>query len=197
MVETRYKSTFGFIDLLFNLLVGFVALFFLAFLLINPIAKKDVLDPKAEYMIIMDWDSHSNADIDVWVQDERGTLVYFLNKDKKLISIDRDDLGSRNDTVGDELREVNREVVTIKSKSDRILLVNIHYYSNIIDGQVPQEVSLEFIRVNPYKILKKKIITLEALKQEKQVFGISIQDETITFFDHDEIIVGKHTSGHD
>ena len=38
--KNKYKSTIGFTDLLFNLLVGFVYLFIIAFILINPIQKK-------------------------------------------------------------------------------------------------------------------------------------------------------------
>ena len=51
MSDPRYRSSFGFIDLLFNLLVGFVFLFMLAFMLINPVAKKETIKPKAEYFI--------------------------------------------------------------------------------------------------------------------------------------------------
>ena len=51
MSDPRYRSSFGFIDLLFNMLIGFVFLFMLAFLLINPVAKKETIKPKAEYFI--------------------------------------------------------------------------------------------------------------------------------------------------
>ena len=47
MSDPRYRSSFGFIDLLFNLLVGFVFLFMLAFMLINPVAKKETIKQKA------------------------------------------------------------------------------------------------------------------------------------------------------
>ena len=53
----KYKSTIGFTDLLFNLLVGFVFLFIIAFILINPITKKKDVPKKAEYMIIIEWPS--------------------------------------------------------------------------------------------------------------------------------------------
>ena len=39
-----YGSQVAFIDLLFNTLVGFVFLFVMAFILINPIAKKSNVD---------------------------------------------------------------------------------------------------------------------------------------------------------
>ena len=78
--KQRYKSSFGFIDLLFNLLVGFTFMFILAFMLINPIAKKHDFDPKAEYMVVMSWDPQSQIDIDMWVQDNLNNIVSFRTK---------------------------------------------------------------------------------------------------------------------
>ena len=39
--KNRYKSTIGFTDMLFNVLVGFAFLFIVAFLLIKPESKKE------------------------------------------------------------------------------------------------------------------------------------------------------------
>ena len=69
MNDPRYRSSFGFIDLLFNLLIGFVFLFMLAFMLINPVAKKETIKPKAEYFIILEWDGEKPYDLDLWVKD--------------------------------------------------------------------------------------------------------------------------------
>ena len=43
----------GFTDLLFNALLGFVVMFVLAVLLINPIAKSGAVDAKAEFLITL------------------------------------------------------------------------------------------------------------------------------------------------
>ena len=40
MNRDRYKTSIAFIDLLFNITIGLAMLFIIAFLLINPIAKK-------------------------------------------------------------------------------------------------------------------------------------------------------------
>jgi hypothetical protein len=172
MNTTRYKSTFGFVDLLFNLLVGFTFLFVLAFILINPVAKKDVLDPKAEYLVIMSWDDYSQSDIDIWVKDDKGNIVSFRSRDIALLTLDRDDLGNRNDEYINEVIEkkesiaVNREVLSIRSKSPRRYIVTSHFYNkgyNVID--TPREkIKIELIQVNPYKILKIQEITLEEVK---------------------------------
>ena len=166
MDTNRYKSTFGFVDLLFNLLVGFTFLFMLAFILINPVAKKEVHNPKAEYLVIMSWDDYSQSDIDLWVKDNIGNIVSFRSKDIALLTLDRDDLGTRNDAYANELRgeeteeviAVNREVLSIRSKSPRRYIVTTHFYNKNLKGDdTPiEDVNIELIQVNPYKILKVK-----------------------------------------
>ena len=98
MNDPRYRSSFGFIDLLFNLLIGFVFLFMLAFMLINPVAKKETIKPKAEYFIILEWDGEKPYDLDLWVKDNLGHVVSFRRPDDALIHLERDDLGTINDT---------------------------------------------------------------------------------------------------
>ena len=61
----KYSSNLAFIDLLFNLILGFVFLFVVSFLLINDPTKKDNVEAKAEYMIIMSWDADKDVDIDL------------------------------------------------------------------------------------------------------------------------------------
>lgn len=41
----KYSSNLAFVDLLFNLLIGFASLFVIAFLMINPIAKTGAVTP--------------------------------------------------------------------------------------------------------------------------------------------------------
>ena len=118
-------------------------MFILAFMLINPIAKKHELDPKAEYLIIMTWDNKSMSDIDIWIMDDLDHVVSFRKKDQAMINLDRDDLGMVNDTYinarGVEVkRNYNREVVSIRTKDQRRYLVTVHYYNARGRGSVPQ-----------------------------------------------------------
>ena len=114
----KYKSTIGFTDLLFNLLVGFVFLFIIAFILINPITKKKDVPKKAEYMVVIEWESTSPDDIDLWVKAPDGKTVSFMSKKEAgLMNLEKDDLGISNDSTIDEYGNrqyvyVNREVVT-------------------------------------------------------------------------------------
>ena len=73
----RYLTTFGFIDLLFNMLVGFVFLFFIAYILINPIADDGKVDPPDQALIVINWSNESDFDVDVWVRDPNGKILSF------------------------------------------------------------------------------------------------------------------------
>ena len=65
----KFKSSIGFTDMLFNLLVGFVFLFVIAFILINPPVKKSDAPKKAEYIITLEWEDDSHDDVDLWVKE--------------------------------------------------------------------------------------------------------------------------------
>ena len=169
----RFKSTIGFIDMLFNILVGFAFLFMIAFLLIKPEAKKEDFERKAEFIITMEWDHDAADDIDLYVSDPQGGIVSFRHPTIHLMHLDKDDLGSRNDTVMVNGRSttisLNREVVTIRGFQRGEYIVNAHYYSNreeesaeivSADRHGPGNksgrtltVRVEVIKVNPYKIL--------------------------------------------
>ncbi len=194
--KQRYKSSFGFIDLLFNLLVGFTFMFILAFMLINPIAKKHNFDPKAEYMIVMTWDPQSGNDIDMWVQDNLNNIVSFRTKNIALMHLDRDDLGYRNDTFVGETgsivkHEINREVLTIRSRDPRTYTVTTHWYSKVInENNSAEQVTIELIRLNPYKEASIKQIILQGPGVEKHAFTFTVlPDGNLELDDTEKLIV--------
>ena len=76
-IKDRFRSD-PFTDLLFNALLGFTFLFLVAIMFMNPEAKSGIIDPKAEYILTITWEDNSPDDVDVWVEDPEGQLVYFL-----------------------------------------------------------------------------------------------------------------------
>ena len=156
MNDPRYRSSFGFIDLLFNLLIGFVFLFMLAFMLINPVAKKETIKPKAEYFIILEWDGEKPYDLDLWVKDNLGHVVSFRRPDDALIHLERDDLGTINDTYYDAdgklvyLKE-NRETVAIRTNDPRSYLVTVHFYNARKNPAPLIHASVKLIKINTYR----------------------------------------------
>ena len=189
--KTKHRTGWGFVDLLFNLLVGFTFMFLIAFLLINPVAKKKDFDPKAEFLLILTWNDKSDKDIDMWVQDSFNNIVSFRAKDLALITLDRDDLGISNDTIindqGEVIeRRVNREVISIKTKDPRKYTVTVHLYNargggdpedNLSTLMVNEKVKVELIRVNPWSLLSTKKVELTMQGQEKHIFEVNVVND--------------------
>ncbi|NWJ57898.1 hypothetical protein HX858_09180 [Marine Group I thaumarchaeote] len=134
MNNEKYKSTIGFTDLLFNILVGFAFLFIIAFILIKPEAKKHDFERSAEFVVVLEWDHDASDDIDLYVQDPTGNRVSFRHRIVNFMHLDKDDLGYVNDIVmnvdGTITKvNINREVVTIRGIIPGEHIINVHYYS--------------------------------------------------------------------
>jgi len=170
--KNKYKSTIGFTDMLFNILVGFAFLFIIAFLLIKPEAKKQDFERKAEFVVVMEWDHDQPDDIDLYVQDPTRSKVHFRLPITNFMYLDKDDLGFANDIVKNvdgtiTKVNINREVVTIRGIIPGEYIINAHYYSarkwtgqtlstNIVGKGRPTgkklTVKIELHKVDPYKI---------------------------------------------
>ena len=159
--KLKYKSSIGFTDLLFNLVIGFVYLFVIAFILINPVAKKGDVIKKAEYMIVLEWNHEYNDDVDLWVKDPAGNVVSFLQKSKGLMHLEKDDLGHSNDIIdkGSQKKVIylNREVLTLRGTIEGEYQVMAHVYNRkftMINGTARQDLpgflEITVIKINPY-----------------------------------------------
>ena len=160
--KLKYKSSIGFTDLLFNLVIGFVYLFVIAFILINPVAKKSDVIKKAEYLVVIEWNHEYNDDIDLWVQDPAGNIVSFLQKSKGLMHLEKDDLGHSNDTYTLKNKEkkvlhLNREVATLRGTLEGEYQVMAHVYNRkftMVNGKAHQDlpgiIEVTIVKVNPY-----------------------------------------------
>ena len=157
----KYKSSIGFTDLLFNLVIGFVYLFVIAFILINPVAKKGDVIKKAEYMIVLEWNHEYNDDVDLWVKDPAGNIVSFLQKSKGLMHLEKDDLGHSNDIIdkGSQTKVIylNREVLTLRGTIEGEYQVMAHVYHRkftMVNGTARQDlpgfIEITIIKINPY-----------------------------------------------
>ena len=149
---SREAEVDPFYDMLFNLLIGFVFCFIVALLAMNPRATKAGDVPsKAEYLINVSWPDNSPNDIDTWVQDPAGNLVWFRAREAGLMHLDRDDRGMAGDVIvvngAQVANPLNTEVVTIRGIAPGEFTVNVHYYDSK-DGQ-PVEVTVSVIKVNP------------------------------------------------
>lgn len=185
----RYNTNTSFIDKLYIMLCLFVLQFIIAFILINPIAKQGIVDPVTKMMIIIKWPELSAADIDVWVKGPDGTTASYVNKDGKYIILERDDLGSSNDYVkiNGEITPISRnmETMTINALPKGEYVINLHNYSHSFNdflGRINEEpeypipVTIEVIKINPFKAVFQKTVTLK-YREEKTVLSFVITDD--------------------
>jgi len=149
-----------FYDMLFNMLIAFVFCFIVALLAMNPTkSKAGDVPAKAEYIITLSWPDYDPNDIDTWVRNPAGEVVWFRNREAGLMYLDRDDRGESNSSIVVNGRRVvspfRQEVVTIRGIVPGEYVVNAHYYesketdlSNPKAGQ-PVDVTLSVVKVNP------------------------------------------------
>ncbi|MEN9631548.1 MAG: hypothetical protein RJA10_4776 [Pseudomonadota bacterium] len=149
--KRRVDELDPFSDLLFNTLLAFVMLFAVALVAMNPKAKTGVIDAKAEFIITVTWPDLDPNDVDTWVQDPAGNLVWFRAREGGMMHLDRDDRGLQGDTIvinGQQVvNPLNQEVVTIRGFAAGEYTVNLHYYETK-NGQ-PVTATVSVVKVNP------------------------------------------------
>jgi len=158
--KTYYSNT-AFLDLLFNTLVGFVFLFIMAFLLITPQKKQTGIETKAEYIITLTWFYDSDDDVDIWLEDPLGNILFFREKNVGLMHLDRDDLGTANDKIwlpdgSSVIYEYNQEIVTIRGFIPGEWVLNVHMYKKKDIKPITVEVKMEKLNPSVITVIYKK-----------------------------------------
>lgn len=180
-----YNTNLAFVDLLFNLLIGFTSLLLIAFLLINPIAQKAKIDPKTKILITIEWPAASAADIDLWIRGPVGNKVGFKEKDGQYIILERDDLGVGNDTYTVNGESVviprNMETTSINDLPVGEYVINIHNYSigpkkGHFENHYPIPVTINVHKMDPFQIIYSTTITL-SYREEKTVVSFVVDNK--------------------
>ena len=88
-MSREYGSATAFFDLLFNILCCFVVLFSISFLLMSRKIEEDrKIKANAEFMITVTWPKDSDDDVDTYVEDPLGNLVFFRRRDEGLMGVE-------------------------------------------------------------------------------------------------------------
>lgn len=180
MKKIRYHNPTSFLDLLFNCLVGFVFLFVMSFLLIAPPVDEQQKKPKAEFLVTLTWDSETNDDVDLWIQDPANNIMFFSEKEVGLMHLDRDDLGHRKDTVflnGQQITQyVNQEIATIRGFVPGEWIINTHMYRKSYKN--PANVNVRIDKLNPrYTTIADKSYTMEKKGDEITVIRMMMNNK--------------------
>ena len=136
--------------LLFNSLKAITFMFFISFAMINPAAESGKVDPKAEMLVTVSWPDNNSDDLDIYVGDPAGNIVWYNRREAGLMHLDRDDRGMFKDVIlfdGKEIESpLNQEIVSFRGLGDGEYTVNlVHYIANA--GPLAATVKVE--KLNP------------------------------------------------
>ena len=189
-------------DLLMNTLVGFVLLFTVAILLINPSKKNADIKTKAEFVITVTWDLKCDSDVDTWLEDPAGNRLHFRSKELGLMHLDRDDLGTANDVTwvnGQRIKyEYNQELTTIRGFIPGEWVLNLHLY-NKNEWERPVTVSVRIDKLNPTSVtVFNKEITLNETGEEVTVtrFHMTADGDILKWDSTPKQLVMSTATGH-
>jgi len=158
MDENNLYSGFGddgtfvpFTDIVLNVLLGFTFLVLITLALVRPEAKAGSVDVKAEVLITVSWPDGAEDDVDTYVQDPLGNIVWYFGREKGLLNLERDDRGAFHDTVlvnGARVENpLNQETVTLRGIIPGEYIVNVNDYNHVTRGTLPVAVRVE--KLNP------------------------------------------------
>lgn len=178
--HTRDTETDPFYDMLFNMLIAFVFCFVIALLAFNPQAKKTGDVPaKAEFMITTSWPDDNPNDLDTWVLEPGGKVLWFRQRDVGMLHLDRDDRGDKNNAVlvnGQRVASSARqEIVTLRGLVAGEYVVNVHYYES--RNQLPVDATVTVVKINPQaQIVYTGTQSIGAAGEERTLVRFSIDE---------------------
>src|SRR5258708_37767948 len=131
---------------LFKALQVVAFLFFLALIAIKPKVEEGKIVKKAEFLITMTWPDEHPDDIDLYVQDPTGKLVWYNQREVGLMTLERDDRGDTNDFTMVEKKKIRlpirEELVSLRGTLPGEYTVNIHLYQHIAKMPVPVSIKV-------------------------------------------------------
>ena len=110
-------------------------MFFISFAMINPAAESGKVDPKAEMPIPVTWPDSNPDDLEIYVGDPAGNIVWYNRREAGLMHLERDDRGMFKDVIlfdGKEIESpLNQEIVSLRGREDGEYTVNlVHCIAN-------------------------------------------------------------------
>ena len=171
MFEEEQEPEFEiFSALLFNSLKAITFMFFISFALINKPADSGKVDPKAEMLITVTWPDSNPDDVDTYVEDPAGNVVWYNQREAGLMHMDRDDRGMFKDVILYNGKEVanplNQEIVSFRGLEDGEYVVNVVQYIANGTSTLPVQVRIE--KLNPtVKIIYYQTLDLKGTGDEQ------------------------------
>lgn len=169
---------------LFKALQVVAFLFFIALVIVAPRADNGKVDSKAEFLISMDWPDNHPDDMDIFVQDPLGNVVWYRRREAGFMLLDRDDRGGLNDFVmvnGSKVPTATRqELVSIRGFVAGEYTINVYHFTALTGRAVPVTVTLQ--KLNPkVTIVGKETLEVVDGGTEKTALRFTMDDKgTVT-----------------
>ena len=183
MFEEEQEPEFEiFSALLFNSLKAITFMFFIAFAMINKPADQGNVVVKAEMLITVNWPDYNPDDVDTYVGDPAGNIVWYNHKEAGLMHLDRDDRGNFKDTILVNNKEItnplNQEIVTLRGLEDGEYVVNVVHY--IANGAAPLPVQVKVEKLNPtVKVIFYQTLYLKGTGDEQTAVRFTLKGQDV------------------
>lgn len=183
MFEEEQEPDFEiFSALLFNSLKAITFMFFISFAMINKPADEGKVDPKAEMLVTVTWPDSNPDDVDTYVEDPAGNVVWYNQREAGLMHLERDDRGMFKDVVLVNNKEVtnplNQEIVAFRGLEDGEYTVNIVHY--IANGSAPLPVSVKVEKLNPtVKVIFYDTLMLKGTGDEQTAVRFTLKGQDV------------------
>lgn len=168
-------------------------MFFVICLILMSITKKvaTTVEMKAEFIVVLTWNSNENGeadDIDLWVEDPVGNVIFFRRKEIGLMHLDRDDLGATNDVIitadGRKIMSTtNQEIATIRGLINGEWTVNLHMYKKKVKMISDVEVRIEKLNPSVSTIAHEKYRMSQDLEEITVIRFTTSEDGTVLLTD--------------
>jgi hypothetical protein len=170
------------VDLLLNLVMAFTVLLSLSIMAMSTNQeppKTDHVQQDALYLIKVRWAGESNDDVDTYVMNPLGQILFFKQKEIGLMNLNRDDTGREANTItladGRVVTsEFNEETASIRGIIEGEYTVNVHLYR--ASDKTPVDVVVTLYKVaNGGDIqLHDQKVTLDFQGDEKTAFRFTL-----------------------
>lgn len=162
-----------------DLLACLVMVFAILALIAQPKAHPPTIRTPGVVAVILTWTTGSNNDIDLWVQDPKGNLVWFSNREAAGMYLEHDDQGT---LVSQTQEHVERTVIRTVEPGE--YTVNVHFYAKNDPGDQPVRVELWRTNGTTSPIVRHDLV-LHYQGQEETVFRFTLSESgAVTDINH-------------
>jgi len=176
--------------MLFKALQVIAFLFFIALLAIKTKEDDGKVDPKLEFLITVSWPDKHPDDIDMFVRDPIGNMVWYRRREAGFLVIDRDDRGGLNDFImvnGQKVASpIRQEIVSMRGIVAGEYTVNVYHFAALTGKPVPVTVKVE--KLNPkVQVVHYDTVELDHGGEEKTAVRFILDKAgTVTEVNHDQ-----------